>query len=127
MEYMKKKHENHRAINKDKRIRLNLSGTVFETWLSTLTRVPGTRLSLLAQLQETDETWDNDRKEYFFDRHAGAFVPILHYYRTEELHVDQNICGNIIKEVSTEHYCYGVDWTICDRFEWLSIFVLLFI
>lgn len=100
MEYIKQKLENQKARRNDKRIRLNLSGTIFETWLSTLTRVPGTRLALLAHLQESDESWDNERKEYFFDRHAGAFVPILHYYRTEELHVDQNICGNIVKEVS---------------------------
>jgi len=50
-------------------------------------------------LGESDETWDKERREFFFDRHPGIFSMVMHYYRTEELHIDQNFCGNIIQGV----------------------------
>ena len=100
MELIKQIRENEKKDKDDRRMRLNVGGHLFETWVSTLERIPGTRLALLATLKESDESWDVERKEFFFDRHPGAFMSILHYYRTEELHVDQNICGNIIKGVS---------------------------
>ena len=61
---------------------------------------PGTRLAKLSLRLESDESYDCDRGEYFFDRHPGIFSTVMHYYRTEELHTDHNICGNIIKGVS---------------------------
>ncbi|XP_050403234.2 potassium voltage-gated channel protein Shaw isoform X1 [Patella vulgata] len=100
----------------DRRLRLNVGGVRFETLKSTLELKPGTRLALLAHLQESDETWDGDTDEYFFDRHPGAFTAILQYYRTDELHTDHNICGNIIKgeldfwglsESDIEPCCWG--------------------
>lgn len=90
----------------DKRVKLNIGGHYFETWFSTLERIPGTRLALLATLKEADESYDADNGEYFFDRHPGAFMAILTYYRTEELHVDQNICGNIIKGVCIQEFFF---------------------
>ena len=97
MEYIKRK-ERHRRSD-DKRMKLNIGGVIFETWASTLESIKGTRLALLAHLKEADESWDRDRQEFFFDRHPGAFTTILHYYRSDELHIDQNICGNIIRGV----------------------------
>jgi hypothetical protein len=90
------------------RIKINCGGVKFETFRSTLERIPGTRLALLANLQEKDENYNSDYAEYFFDRHPGAFASILHYYRTEELHTDQNICGNIIKGVSCPMLMYNI-------------------
>lgn len=84
----------------DKRIKLNVGGVIFETLASTLSRQPGTRLAQLAHLQELDEAWNVETQEYFFDRHPGVFIAILHFYRTEELHTDHNICGNVINAVS---------------------------
>ena len=70
----------------------------------------GTRLAMLADSQESDEAYDSVTKEYFFDRHAGAFENILHYYRSSELHMDQSMCGNIMRGVSVHsflsHFCY---------------------
>ena len=106
MEFIKKKRENETPA-KDKRIRINVGGTPFETFSSTLERITGTRLALLSVLGEADDAWDKERNEYFFDRHPGVFASILHYYRTEELHTDQNLCGNIIQ---------GVGLPICN--EW---------
>ena len=54
-------------------------------------------------LQEADESWDPIRQEFFFDRNPRAFEVILHLYRSEELHIDQSLCGNVIKAVSTIH------------------------
>ncbi|OWF34870.1 Potassium voltage-gated channel subfamily C member 1 [Mizuhopecten yessoensis] len=101
MEFIKRDRETSKSKKSDKRVKLNIGGELFESWISTLERIPGTRLALLAHLQEADESWDKERDEFFFDRHAGAFISILHYYRTEELHVDQHICGNIVRGVSS--------------------------
>ena len=60
----------------------------------------GTRLALLAHLRHVDESYDPVADEYFFDRHPKPFENILDYYRTGELHVDQSICGNIMRVVS---------------------------
>ena len=88
----------------DKKITLNVGGTRHETLASTLEMIPGTRLSLLAHLLEADESYDFDQDEYFFDRHPTAFESVIQYYRTEELHVNQNLCGNIMKAVSFIFY-----------------------
>lgn len=107
MEFIKRERETLKGKKADdKRIKLNIGGVLFESWASTLERIPGTRLALLAHLHEGDESWDKKHGEFFFDRHAGAFMSILHYYRTEELHVDQNICGNIIRGVS--HFVFPI-------------------
>jgi hypothetical protein len=78
---------------------LNVGGVRHDTWKSTLEAIPGTRLALLAHLQQADESYDASTGEYFFDRHAKAFESVLNYYRTQELHVDQSLCGNILKMV----------------------------
>ena len=86
----------------DRRLKLNVGGVVFETMRSTLSKRPATRLAHLAEQMEADDTWDRDKGEYFFDRHPGVFSSILHCYRTDELHTEHNLCGNIIKHVSTQ-------------------------
>ncbi|PVD19396.1 hypothetical protein C0Q70_19884 [Pomacea canaliculata] len=100
----------------DRRLRINVGGVIFETMRSTLRKRPATRLALLADRLESDETWDVERKEYFFDRHPGVFSSILHCYRTDELHTEHNLCGNIIKneleywgltELDIEPCCWG--------------------
>jgi hypothetical protein len=87
----------------DKRVVLNVGGTRHETWISTLETLPGSRLALLAHLQESDEAFDLTTGEYFFDRHPKAFEIIIHYFRTNELHVDQSVCGNVLKGVRQTH------------------------
>ena len=111
MEFIKRKRETDPPV-KDKRIRINVGGTCFETFSSTLERITGTRLALLSVLGESDDAWDQEQKEFFFDRHPGAFASILHYYRTEELHTDQNLCGNIIQGVGGN--CHVIVYRIPD-------------
>lgn len=92
--------EKHRNFDlDDRRITLNVGGVRHDTWKSTLESIPGTRLALLAHLLEADESYDPTTGEFFFDRHSKAFDSVLNYYRTQELHVDQSLCGNILKMV----------------------------
>ena len=86
----------------DQKFIVNVGGTRYETWSSTLERIPGTRLAILARLGESDESFDKVTGEYFFDRHPRAFECVLNYYRTEELHIDHNMCGNVLQKVSRE-------------------------
>ncbi|CAH1797460.1 unnamed protein product [Owenia fusiformis] len=101
----------------DKRVVINVGGQKFETFVSTLERLPNTRLSLLAQNLEADESYDPLTREYYFDRHPAAFAAILQYYRSEELHVDQNICGNVMK---TEMSFWGLNELDIEPCCWVS-------
>lgn len=74
----------------------------------------GTRLALLSQLKEGDEAYDSEHREYFFDRHPKAFENILQYYRSEELHMDPSVCGNLMNKVlyynKYNYVYYGKTW-----------------
>jgi len=50
----------------------------FETYKTTLKKIPATRLS---RLTEALANYDPVLNEYFFDRHPGVFAQILNYYR----------------------------------------------
>ena len=78
-----------------KRIIINVGGTRFETYRSTLRLLPETRL---AQLSPTNSDFDPIRIEYFFDRDPVSFSAILNYYRTGKLHVPNEVCGNLFFE-----------------------------
>lgn len=84
----------------NERIILNIGGQIHETFVATLSRVPDTRLAKLAQEYENDPAFDPDTGTFFFNRNPLIFNFILAFYRTGELHVDHNICGNAIKNVS---------------------------
>jgi hypothetical protein len=75
----------------NKRIIINVSGVRYETYTSTLKLIPESRL---ANLSATNSDYDPKRNEYFFDRHPGAFIAILNYYRTGKLHSPRDLCGN---------------------------------
>jgi len=60
---------------------INVGGVRHTTRLSTLEKIPGTRLAILAKLKEQDDSWDEEDKEYFFDRNPDAFLSVLEYYR----------------------------------------------
>ena len=79
---------------KQRRLTFNVGGTRFETYNTTLLRFPGTRLARLAKSGEADEAYDAAAGEFFFDRSPAVFALVLEYYRTGELHVDGDSCGN---------------------------------
>ena len=61
------------------RVILNVGGVRFETYVTTLQNIADTRLAWLIENVE-EETLR--KREFFFDRHPGAFVHILNFYRT---------------------------------------------
>ena len=81
--------------NDNKRITINVGGIRYETYTKTLKLIPESRL---ANLSETNSSYDPIRKEYFFDRHPGAFVAILNLFRTGKLHVPTDMCANLFSE-----------------------------
>lgn len=61
------------------RVRLNISGLVYETHIDILDQLP---LTLLGNKFKRQAYWDDERLEYFFDRHRDAFQSILYFYQT---------------------------------------------
>lgn len=81
---------------KDEKIRLNIGGVRYETYLKTLRKVANTRLS---DLSTVDVNYDPVNNEYFFDRSPQLFDYILNFYRTGELHVPMSECGSAFSNV----------------------------
>ena len=63
--------------DEEERIIINVSGKRFETYLTTLTRIPNTLLGDPAKLIHF---YNLEIGEYFFDRHRKAFKGILYFY-----------------------------------------------
>uniref|UniRef100_A0A3Q4GE01 A-type voltage-gated potassium channel KCND1 n=1 Tax=Neolamprologus brichardi TaxID=32507 RepID=A0A3Q4GE01_NEOBR len=67
---------------------LNVSGTKFQTWRTTLERYPDTLLGST----ERDFFFHEETNEYFFDRDPDIFRHILNFYRTGKLHYPRQEC-----------------------------------
>ncbi|XP_076461715.1 potassium voltage-gated channel protein Shaw-like [Babylonia areolata] len=80
----------------------NIGGTIFETYQSTLRKLPNSPLSDGAFLYRY---YRQDRDQYFFDRDPDVFGAILNYLRTGELHLPIKYCGPAVK---TELEFWGV-------------------
>lgn len=65
--------------NKHRRIVLNVSGFRYMTYLQTLERFPTT---LLGNREKRQQFYDEERKEYFFDRNIQVFELILYFYQS---------------------------------------------
>lgn len=61
------------------RITINISGLRFETQLRTLDRLPNT---LLGDPEKRRRYWDEERQEFFFDRHRPSFQAVLYFYQS---------------------------------------------
>ena len=85
------------------RIVLNVGGRRFETTQSTLRNISDTRLS---DLDESSIYYDQNQKEYFFDRNPEIFDSVLNYFRTGQLHFPHCHCGPAVK---LELEYWGVD------------------
>ena len=78
----------------DQRLRINVSGKLYEAWRNTLEKYPDTLLGS----NERDFFYDEDRGEYFFDRDPDIFKCILNYYRTGKLHLPKTECVSSFDE-----------------------------
>ncbi|XP_054641439.1 potassium voltage-gated channel subfamily A member 10 [Dunckerocampus dactyliophorus] len=65
--------------DKDEKVVINVSGLMFETQLSTLSRFPET---LLGDPTKRISHFDPMRNEYFFDRNRPSFDGILYFYQS---------------------------------------------
>lgn len=80
-----------RAVKKGEiRVKINVSGMLYETLESTLARFPNT---LLGSMQKRMQYFDTNKKEYFFDRNRVAFDAILYYYQS---------CGRLLRPKSVD-------------------------
>jgi hypothetical protein len=79
----------------EERVVLNVGGTRFETYLSTLTRYPNTTLGAMFSERNRPMLRFNKEGEVFFDRSPALFEPILAFYRSGVLrrppHVDPRL------------------------------------
>ena len=85
------------------RLFINVGGIRHETYVSTIRNIPDTRLSWVAENTSLD---GSAKREYFFDRHPGAFAQIMNYYRTGKLHYPNDMCGPMFEE---ELSFWGID------------------
>ncbi|XP_044066877.1 potassium voltage-gated channel subfamily D member 3 isoform X4 [Siniperca chuatsi] len=72
----------------DEQIILNVSGRRFQTWRNTLDRYPDTLLGS----SEKEFFYNEETKEYFFDRDPDVFRSVLNFYRTGKLHYPRYEC-----------------------------------
>ena len=85
----------------DEKLRINVSGQKFETWRNTLEKYPDTLLGS----NEKEFFYDEDVKEYFFDRDPDIFRYVLNYYRTGKLHFPKYAC---VLEYDEELSFFGI-------------------
>ncbi|XP_067095993.1 potassium voltage-gated channel subfamily D member 3 [Osmerus mordax] len=74
--------------HQDELIILNVSGRRYQTWRNTLDRYPDTLLGS----SEKEFFYNEETKEYFFDRDAEVFRSVLNFYRTGKLHYPRSEC-----------------------------------
>ena len=99
----------------DKRVTFNVSGSKFITWESTLKRHPGTLLGS----ERIKHFFDNERKEYFFDRDPHMFRYILDFYRVGRLHLSFDDCVCSFRD---ELRFYGISIKELDSCCWEEYF-----
>ena len=73
-------------------VTINVSGRLYQTYLTTLQRFPS---SLLGDPMKRKNFYNHETKEYFFDRNRKAFSGVLHYYQT---HGDEIECPSGVSE-----------------------------
>ncbi|XP_077024088.1 delayed-rectifier potassium channel regulatory subunit KCNS1 [Tamandua tetradactyla] len=83
---------------RDEALRVNVGGVRRRLSARALARFPGTRLGRLQaaaseeQARRLCDDYDAAAREFYFDRHPGFFLGLLHFYRTGRLHVLDELC-----------------------------------
>ncbi|XP_052802776.1 potassium voltage-gated channel subfamily C member 3-like isoform X2 [Mya arenaria] len=94
-------------------VTFNVGGVTFKTLKNTLEN-EDTRLSEEDFLQDF---YDENTKEYFFDRDPNMFLATLNYLRTGELHLPSFICGPAAK---VELEFWGVHQSKIEQCCWIN-------
>ena len=81
-------------VQSDEKVRINVSGKIFETWRHTLEKFPDTLLGS----NEKEFFYDEDCREFFFDRDPDFFRHILSYYRSGKMHYPKAECITAFEE-----------------------------
>ncbi|XP_060046634.1 potassium voltage-gated channel subfamily S member 1 [Erinaceus europaeus] len=82
----------------DEALQVNVGGVRRRLSARALARFPGTRLGRLQaavseeQARRLCDDYDAAAREFYFDRHPGFFLGLLHFYRTGHLHVLDELC-----------------------------------
>lgn len=82
------------------RVKINVSGQIFETYESTLARFPET---LLGCPDKRQKYYDAYNEEYFFNRNRHAFDAILFFYQSEGVLVRP-------ETVSLQNFCHELEF-----------------
>ncbi|XP_075383895.1 delayed-rectifier potassium channel regulatory subunit KCNS1 [Tenrec ecaudatus] len=83
---------------RDEALRVNVGGVRRLLSACALARFPGTRLGRLQAARSEEQArglcddYDAAAREFYFDRHPGFFLGLLHFYRTGRLHVLDELC-----------------------------------
>ncbi len=96
---------------------INVGGSRHETYIGTLHSIPDTRLYWITEKHALSPEYDQEKQEYFFDRHPGLFSYILDYYRTGKLHCPAEICGPLFEE---ELLFWGIDEAVIEPCCWMN-------
>ena len=72
------------------RVRINVSGTIFETYRSTLTKREG---SIFKEDETLQQYYDETNKEYYFDRNPKAFEAIFEFMQCGILRTPTKVPG----------------------------------
>ena len=108
--------DSHMDIHSDvmETVIINVGGLKHEVLLTTLHRLPNSKL---ADLQKLAHYFRREKNEYYFDRNPVIFADILNVYRTGELHVPHGMCGISFKK---ELDFWGLDETMIEECCWIK-------
>ena len=79
-------------------VHFNIGGLQFQILRAALDRIPNSKLS---SLKETDVSYIEEMKHFYFDRNPYLFPFILDVYRTGRIHFPHNMCWQYIEEELT--------------------------
>eukprot|EP01130_Rhizamoeba_saxonica_P012864 TRINITY_DN5467_c0_g1_i2.p1 TRINITY_DN5467_c0_g1~~TRINITY_DN5467_c0_g1_i2.p1 ORF type:complete len:369 (-),score=91.27 TRINITY_DN5467_c0_g1_i2:401-1507(-) len=84
----------------DEKVKLNVGGRVFETYISTLRKLPDTLLGAMFHERNSNmlDQSKGDDGNYFFDRDPRVFESILNFYRTGRLIVPDWMPLELLRE-----------------------------